>query len=222
MINTMNPEVDIYLNKVPNWQEELEKLRLIILDCHLTEELKWGVPIYTFQKNNILGINGFKDYCAVGFFKGSLLSDTYRVLFKAGKNSQAGSTMRFSSVTEIAEMEQVLKAYIFEAIEIEKSGLKIDYKKPEDLLIPDEFKLKLDEMSSLKAAFQALTPGRQKAYIFYFSEPKQPKTRELRIEKYIPRIMSGKGLNDCICGLSHKQPTCDGSHKYIQQEKHNP
>ncbi|WCK55998.1 YdeI/OmpD-associated family protein [Aneurinibacillus sp. Ricciae_BoGa-3] len=211
----MNPKVDVYLSKAKKWQEEMEKLRMIILDCGLSEELKWRIPCYTFQKNNIVMIQGFKEYCALGFFKGALLNDANGILIKPGENTQAGRQIRFTNVREIVEMEPILKAYIYEAIEVEKAGLKANFKKnPEP--IPEEFQNKLDEIPALKTAFDALTPGRQRAYILYFSAPKQSKTRESRVEKCMQQILNGKGLNDCTCGLSQKQPYCDGSHKYIR------
>jgi uncharacterized protein YdeI (YjbR/CyaY-like superfamily) len=211
----MNPKVDEYLSKAKRWQEEMEKLRMIILDCQLNEELKWRIPCYTFQKNNIVMIQGFKEYCALGFFKGALLNDANGILIKPGENTQTGRQIRFNNVREIVEMEPILKAYIYEAIEVEKAGLKVNFKKnPEP--IPEEFQNKLDEIPALKTAFYALTPGRQRAYILYFSAPKQSKTRESRVEKCMQQILNGKGLNDCTCGLSQKQPYCDGSHKYIR------
>lgn len=212
----MNPEVDVFINSAPKWQEELASLRMILLDCQLTEELKWNIPVYTYKKNNIIGISGFKDHCVISFFKGSLLSDELGILTKPGKNTQAGRWIKFKSVQEITELESTLKAYIFEAIEVEKAGLKVNTVKADELTIPDELQQKMVEMPELKTAFEALTPGRQKAYIYFFAEPKQLKTRETRIEKYIPRILNAKGLNDCICGLSHKQPSCDGSHKHLR------
>jgi uncharacterized protein YdeI (YjbR/CyaY-like superfamily) len=199
----MNPKVDFYFNKAHlpagkagNWQEEFEKLRTIVLDCQLTEELKWGCPCYTYQDRNIVLIHGFKEYCALLFFKGSLLNDDNGILIQQTENVQAGRQIRFTNVREIIEMESILKAYIFEAVEVEKAGLKVDFKKTEEYNIPEEFQIKLDEISVLKTAFEALTPGRQRAYIFYFSEPKQSKTREARIEKYVQQILNGKGLND--------------------------
>ncbi|SDW44669.1 Uncharacterized conserved protein YdeI, YjbR/CyaY-like superfamily, DUF1801 family [Marininema mesophilum] len=191
----MNPKVDIYLTKVYKWPEELEKLRMIVLDCGLTEELKWGAPCYTYQKSNIVIIGAFNDYCTISFFKGALLKDAHRILEKAGENTQAARLVRFTNVQEIVEIEPVLKAYIYEAIEVEKAGLKVNFKKnPEP--IPEEFQNKLDEIPALKTAFDALTPGRQRAYILYFSSPKQSKTRVSRIEKYKQKILDGKGLND--------------------------
>jgi uncharacterized protein YdeI (YjbR/CyaY-like superfamily) len=192
----MNPKVDVYLSKAQKWQEELEKLRMIILDCGLTEELKWGKPCYMFQKSNIVVIIPLKEYCALLFFKGALLNDANGILIKPGGNTQAGRQIRFSSVREIVEMETILKAYIHEAIEVEKAGLKVNFKKTTEFIIPEEFQNKLDEIPALKTAFDALTPGRQRAYIFYFSAPKQSKTRESRVEKFMRQILNGKGLND--------------------------
>jgi uncharacterized protein YdeI (YjbR/CyaY-like superfamily) len=195
-MNRMNPKVDVYLSKTKKWQEELEKLRMIILDCQLTEELKWGLPCYTFQKSNIVLIQVFKEYCALLFFKGALLNDANGILFKIGKNTQAGRQIRFTNVREIVEMETILKAYIYEAIEVEKAGQKVNFKKTTEFIIPEEFQNKLDEIPPLKTAFDALTPGRQRAYILYFSAPKQSKTRESRVEKCMQQILNGKGLND--------------------------
>ncbi|MBV9297622.1 MAG: YdeI family protein [Verrucomicrobia bacterium] len=195
-ISIMNPKVDIYLSKSKKWQEEMEKLRIIILDCQLTEELKWGKPCYTFQKSNIVLIIGFKKYCALLFCKGVLLSDANNILIKPGENTRAGRMIRFTNVREIDEMECVLKAYLYEAIEVEKAGLKVNFKKSAEFIIPEELQNKLDEIPALKTAFDALTPGRQRAYILYFSAPKQSKTRESRVEKSMQQILNGKGLND--------------------------
>ena len=192
----MNPKVDVFLSKAKKWQGEFEKLRMIILDCQLTEELKWGCPCYTFQKNNIVLIHGFKEYCALLFFKGALLNDANGILIQQTENVQAGRQIRFTNVREIVEMETILKAYIYEAIEVEKAGLKVNFKKTTEFIIPEEFQKKLDENPVLKTAFDALTPGRQRAYNLYFSEPKQSKTRESRVEKCIQQILNGKGLND--------------------------
>jgi uncharacterized protein YdeI (YjbR/CyaY-like superfamily) len=191
----MNPKVDNFLGKSKKWQAEIEKLRMIILDCQLTEELKWGKPCYTFQKSNVVIIQAFKEYCALMFCKGALLNDPNGILKKPGENTQAARQIRFINLREIVEMEPILKAYICEAIEVEKAGLKVDFKKnPEP--IPEEFLNELDEIPSLKTAFDALTPGRQRAYILYFSAPKQSKTRESRVEKCMQQILNGKGLND--------------------------
>jgi uncharacterized protein YdeI (YjbR/CyaY-like superfamily) len=190
-----NPKVDAYLSKAKKWQEEMEKSIMIILDCQLTEELKWGKPCYTFQKSNIVIIQGFKEYCALMFCKGALLNDAHSILIRPGESTQAGRQIRFINVREIVEMEPILKAYIYEAIEGEKAGLKVNFKKnPEP--IPGEFQNKLDEIPALKTAFDALTPGRQRAYILYFSAPKQSKTRESRVEKCMQQILNGKGLDD--------------------------
>jgi uncharacterized protein YdeI (YjbR/CyaY-like superfamily) len=195
-MNRMNPKVDVFISKAKKWQEEFEKLRMIILDCQLTEELKWGVPCYTFQKRNIVLIHGFKEYCALLFFKGALLQDANGILIQQTENVQAARQIRFTNVREIVEMEPILKAYIYEAIEVEKAGLKVNFKKTTEFIIPEEFQNKLDEIPALKTAFDALTPGRQRAYLFYFSQPKQSKTRESRVEKYLQQILNGEGLND--------------------------
>jgi uncharacterized protein YdeI (YjbR/CyaY-like superfamily) len=195
-MNRMNPKVDGYLRKAKKWQEELEKLRMIILDCQLAEELKWGKPCYTFQKSNIVVIIPLKEYCALMFCKGALLTDANGILIKPGENTQAGRWIKFTSVREIVEMETILKAYIYEAIEVEKAGLKVNFKKTTEFVIPEEFQNKLDEIPALKTAFDALTPGRQRAYILFFSAPKQSKTRESRVEKCMQQILHGKGLND--------------------------
>jgi uncharacterized protein YdeI (YjbR/CyaY-like superfamily) len=192
----MNPKVDFYFSKAKKWQEELEKLRKIILDCQLTEELKWGVPCYTFQKSNIVLIHGFKEYCAILFVKGALLNDAKGILIQQTENVQAGRQIRFTNVREMVEMEHIVKAYIYEAIEVEKAGLKVNFKKNTELIFPEEFQNKLDEIPALKTAFEALTPGRQRAYNLYFSAPKQSKTRESRVEKCMLQILNGKGLND--------------------------
>jgi uncharacterized protein YdeI (YjbR/CyaY-like superfamily) len=191
----MNPKVDVFLSKAKKWQEELKKLRMIILDCQLTEELKWGKPCYTFQKSNLVIIIPLKESCALMFCKGALLNDANDILIKPGENTQAGRWIKFTNVREIVEMETILKAYIYEAIEVEKAGLKVNFKRnPEP--VPEEFQNKLDEIPALKTAFDALTPGRQRAYILYFSAPKQSKTRESRVEKCMQQILNGKGLND--------------------------
>ena len=190
----MNPKVDEYLRKATKWQQEFKKLRMIILDCGLTEELKWGKPCYTFQQSNIVIIQGFKEFCALLFCKGALLNDPSGILKKFGW--QAARRIPFTNVREIVEMEPILKAYIHEAIEAEKAGLKVNFKKTTDFVIPEEFQNKLDEVPALKTAFEALTPGRQRGYILYFSAAKQSKTRETRVEKCMQQILNGKGLND--------------------------
>lgn len=192
----MNPKVDFYFNKEKRWQEEIEKLRSIILNCGLTEELKWGVPAYTYQKSNVVLIHTFKEYCAVLFFKGALLKDDKGILVQQTKNVQAARQVRFTSLQEVVKLQNTLKAYIYEAIEVEKAGLKVEFKKTTEFEMPEEFQKKLDKIPSLKKAFHALTPGRQRGYLLYFSQAKQAKTRESRIEKYIPNILNGKGLDD--------------------------
>ena len=195
-MNTMNPKVDFFFSKAKKWQGEFKKLRTIILDCGLTEELKWGVPCYTFQESNIVLIHGFKEYCAILFVKGALLKDAKRVLIQQTENVQSARQIRFTNVREIVKLEPILKAYIHEAIEVEKAGLKVKLKKTADYKIPKEFQNKLDENLALKEAFYALTPGRQRGYLYYFSQPKLSKTRESRIEKCTDRILDGMGLND--------------------------
>ena len=192
----LNPNVDFYFNKAKKWQEEIERLRTIILDCGLTEELKWGCPCYTFQKSNVVLIHVFKEYCAVLFFKGALLNDSNGILIQQTENVQAARQVRFTSIHEVAELAAILKSYIYEAIEAEKAGLKVELKNTREFVIAEEFQSKLNHIPALKAAFEALTPGRQRAYLLYFSAPKQSKTREARVEKYIPQILGGKGLDD--------------------------
>jgi uncharacterized protein YdeI (YjbR/CyaY-like superfamily) len=195
-MNKMNPKVDGYLRRAKKWQEELKKLRMIILDCQLTKELKWGKPCYTFQNSNVVIIIPFKESCALLFCKGALLKDANGILIQPTENTQAARQIRFTNVREIVQIEPILKAYIYEAIEVEKAGLEVNYKKTSDFKIPEEFQNKLDEVPALKAAFDALTPGRQRGYLLYFSAPKQSKTRVSRVEKCMPRILNGEGLND--------------------------
>lgn len=192
----MNPKVDFYFSKAKKWQEELKKLRTIVLDCHLAEELKWGVPCYTFEKKNIVLIHAFKDYCAFLFFKGALLKDPKGILIQQTENVQAARQVRFTSVKEITKLEKILKAYIYEAVEIEEAGLKVPLKKTKEFAVPEEFQTKLDKNAALKKAFYALTPGRQRGYLLYFSSAKQAATREARIKKYTEQILDGKGLDD--------------------------
>jgi len=195
-MNTTNPKVDWFFDKPTLWQKEYAKLRTLILDCGLDEELKWGCPCYTFGKKNIVLIHGFKEYCAVLFFKGALLQDAEGILIQQTKNVQVPRQVRFTNVQEIVRLRSTLKAYIYEAIEVERAGLKIRLKKPSDYKIPDEFAAKLDKNAALKKAFYELTPGRQKGYIFYFSQPKLSKTRAARVEKCIRPILDGKGLDE--------------------------
>ncbi len=195
-MNKTNPKVDGLLTKAKKWKEELQKLRTIVLDCGLNEEVKWRVPCYTFDKKNVVVIHGFKEYCAILFFKGALLKDPKGILIRQTENVQAGRQIRFTNFREIMAMEPILKAYIREAIEVEKAGLKVEKKKTAHFKVPEEFKNKLDQTPALKTAFHALTPGRQRAYLLYFSAPKQSKTRTSRVEKYLPQILNRKGLDD--------------------------
>jgi len=192
----MNPKVDWYFEKNEKWQKETRKLRTIILDCGLTEELKWGCPCYTYESRNVVLIHVFKEYCAVLFFKGALLADPDGILIQQTENVQAARQVRFTNIKEVKERERILKTYIYEAIEVERAGLQVKLKKTKDFKIPEEFQTKLDKMPSLKKAFDSLTPGRQRGYIFHFSQPKLSKTREARVEKYLKQILSGKGLDD--------------------------
>ncbi|OQP38884.1 hypothetical protein A4H97_19450 [Niastella yeongjuensis] len=191
----MNPRVDFFF-KSEKWHDEYEQLRSIVLDCGLTEELKWGCPSYSDAKKNIVLIHGFKDYCALLLFKGALLNDPKGILIQQTKNVQSARQIRFTNVKEIIRLAPTLKKYIKEAIEVERAGMKVTLKKTTDYAVPEEFQTKLDKMPALKRAFKELTPGRQRAYIFYFSQPKQAKTREARVEKYLKQILNGKGLDD--------------------------
>ena len=195
-MNQTNPKVDWFFNKPGQWQEAYEKLRALILDCGLAEELKWGCPCYAFEKTNIVLIHGFKEYCALLFFKGALLKDPDGILVQQTENVQAARQIRFTSAREIVKMKTTLKAYLKEAVRVEKAGLKVDLKKTSEFKMPDEFKNKLAGMADLKKAFSALTPGRQRGYLLYFSQAKQSKTRAARIEKAVPQILKGKGLDD--------------------------
>lgn len=195
-IENKNPKVDALFNNTKKWQAEMKELREIILQCSLTETIKWGQPCYTFNNSNVVLIHGFKEYCAILFFKGALLKDTEAVLIQQTKNVQSARQMRFTNIQQIVAIEKTLKAYVYEAIEIEKAGLKVELKKIRDLLFPEEFQNKLKQNKILKTAFEALTPGRQRAYNLFFSQPKQAKTREARIQKSISKILAGKGLND--------------------------
>lgn len=195
-MSIMNPKVDWFFNKPSRWQKEYEQLRMIALDCGLTEELKWGCPCYTLEKKNIVLIHGFKEYCAYLFFKGALLKDLKGILIQQTENVQSARQVRFTNINEIIKLQPALKSYIKQAIEVEKAGKKVELKKTSEFEIPEEFQIKLDKMPALKTAFHSLTPGRQRAYIFHFSQPKQSKTRESRVEKYLPQILKGKGLDD--------------------------
>ena len=214
----MNPKVDDFINNATKWQPEIKQLRLLLLDCGLTEEFKWRMPCYCFQGNNVVLIGSFKEFCTLSFFKGILLQDNNGLLNKPGENSQSMRFFKFTNTDEITEKQSIIKAYIYEAIEIEKAGLKVIFKSHEKLEPVEELQIAFDKNPLLKTAFNALTPGRQRAYNLHFSEAKQSKTRVTRIEKYTQRILNGKGINDCICGMSKKMPNCDGSHKYIREE----
>ena len=192
----MNPKVDWFFTKAGKWQKEFEQLRTIILDCDVIEELKWGQPCYRFEKSNIVLMHGFKEYCALLFFKGALLKDAKGILVQQTENVQAARQIRFTNVREIVKMKATLKKYIYEAIEVEEAGLKVNLKKTREFTMPEEFQNKLDKSPALKTAFKALTPGRQRGYLLYFSAAKQSKTREARVEKYMKRILDGKGLED--------------------------
>jgi uncharacterized protein YdeI (YjbR/CyaY-like superfamily) len=192
----MNPKVDWFFNKDTQWQEEYVKLRMIILDCGLTEELKWGQPCYTFNKSNIVLIHGFKEYCALLFFKGALMNDTHGILIQQTENVQSPRQVRFTNVVEIVELASTIKAYIHEAVEVEKAGLKVELKKTSEYKVPEEFQYKLNHIPALKEAFEKLTPGRQRGYLFNFSKPKLSKTRQEKIEQYIPKILAGKGWDE--------------------------
>ncbi|UNJ81418.1 YdeI/OmpD-associated family protein [Metabacillus dongyingensis] len=191
-----NRKVDGFLRKAKKWKEEFETLRNIVLDCELNEDIKWMHPCYMFENKNIVLIHGFKEYCALLFHKGALLKDPHGILIQQTENVQSARQIRFTNVQEIVEMETILKAYIYEAIEVEKAGLEVNFKKDTEFTIPEELQNKFDEIPALKTAFEALTPGRQRAYILYFSQPKQSKTRESRVEKCMEKILNGKGLND--------------------------
>lgn len=192
----MNPKVDFYFDKATTWKKEIEQLREIILDCGLNEELKWGCPCYTYNNTNVVLIHSFKEYCAVLFFKGALLSDPKELLIQQSQNVQSARQMRFTNLKEVVKQARNLKSYVYEAIEVEKAGLKVTLKKTSEYSVPEEFQQKLNKKATLKKAFEALTPGRQRAYLLHFSSAKQQKTREERIEMCIPQIMAGKGLND--------------------------
>ena len=210
----MNPEVDNFMANTSRWQLEIKALRSILLDCQLQEELKWRQPCYTFQGVNLAIIASFKSHCALSFLKGTLLQDANQLLVSPGENSQSVRYLSFTNVAEIRELEATLKSYVFEAIEIEKAGIKVVKIKSEDVSYCEELHVKLEEDSTFSQAFEALTPGRKRGYTLFFEAAKQTKTRESRIEQYRHRILMGKGINDCVCGLSKRMPNCDGSHKF--------
>jgi len=212
----MNKKVDTYLDNLNNFQQELKELRKIILDCTLDEAFKWKHPCYTYNDKNILLIHKFKEYCAISFFKGALLKDEKNILFQQTENVQSSRMLRFSEIKEIKKLESVIKSYIFEAIEVEKAGLNVKTKKVADFNVPEELSEKFDKNPEFQEAFKALTPGRQKGYLLHFGQAKQSKTRTTRIEKFEKRIFDGKGMNDCVCGLSKRMPNCDGSHNQLK------
>ena len=211
----MNPKVDTFLLNVKKWREELTVLRSIVMDSGLGEELKWGAPCYVHEQANVIIIQGFKDYFALLFFKGALMKDPQDLLHKPGENTQSGRQIRLTSMDEMLGQEEVLRAYIQHAIEVEKAGEKVAVKKTEEYAVPLELEESFAENSELQHAFYGLTPGRQRAYLLHFAEAKQSATRKARIEKYTQRILNGKGILDCWCGLSKRMPTCDGSHKQL-------
>lgn len=211
----MNPKVDAFLIKAKQWREELTILRSIVMDSGLGEELKWGAPCYVHEQANVIIMQGFKDYFALMFFKGALMKDPQDLLRKPGENTQSGRQIRMTSMDEMLGQEEVLRAYIQNAIEVEKTGNKVVVKKTEEYPVPSELEESFAENSNLQNAFYGLTPGRQRAYLLHFAEAKQSATRKTRIEKYTPRILNGKGILDCWCGLSKRMPACDGSHKQL-------
>mgnify|MGYP003672574369 CR=1 FL=1 len=215
----MNSKVDDYIEKAEKWQAELEQLRKILLTCGLTEEWKWRAPCYTFQGKNVMMLGALKESCVLSFFKGALLRDNKQILSRPGENTQAARIIRFTNMEGVLAMAATLRFYIFEAVEIEKAGLVVVKEEPQQQLLPEELVEILEENHAFKQAFEALTPGRQRAYNMFFSAPKQSKSRIARVEKYFQRILDGKGLNDCVCGLSKKLPGCDGSHKYLNADQ---
>jgi uncharacterized protein YdeI (YjbR/CyaY-like superfamily) len=212
----MNPSVDPFFMNLKVWREELLVLRSLVLECGLTEELKWSAPCYVQGKSNVIIIQGFKEYCALMFFKGALLKDEKGLLRAPGQNTQSGRLIPFTSLEQIIEQADILKAYIHEAIDNEKAGLKVVHKQVSDYPVPEELTDMFLKKPALKKAFEGLTPGRQRAYLLHFSEPKQSATRVTRIERMEDKIMNGKGMTDCWCGLSKRMPTCDGSHRQLQ------
>jgi uncharacterized protein YdeI (YjbR/CyaY-like superfamily) len=212
----MNPKINAFFEELTQWKDELLVLRNFVLDCLLHEEVKWGVPCFTHNGKNIVLIHGFKDYFALLFMKGALLQDSENILIQQTENVQSGRQIRFTSTEQLVAMEATIKAYILEAIEVEKAGLKIEHKKKEEYNIPEELTDKFKQDPTFQTAFEALTPGRQKGYLLHFSGSNNPKTRIARIDKYTSKILAGKGMTDCTCGLSKRIPNCDGSHKFAQ------
>lgn len=210
----MNKSVDIYIEKLNNWQAELNALRHLVLDCQLTETFKWKQPCYTYQNSNVVTLISFKDFCTLSFFKGALLKDSHNILEKPGPNSQSARYVKFTNTQQIEEKSAILKQYVYEAIEVEKAGLKVEFKKPSDMEFPTELIDAFKTSPELKTAFYNLTPGRQKGYLLHISGAKQSNTKVTRIKNATPRILIGKGIHDCICGKSKRMPRCDGSHKF--------
>ena len=217
-MNNKNKTVEEYISNSDKWRLEMEIIRSFLLECGLNEGLKWGVPCYMNQKTNLVLLGTFKEFLSLSFFKGALLQDAEKVLHKPGENSQSGRMFKFTHTSEIIQQEKTIKAYIFEAIEIEKSGLKVTFNKSIDLIFPDELLAKFEQDDTFKTSFFALKPGRQRGYNLFFSSSKQAKTREARIEKYRDRILNGLGINDCVCGLSKRMPQCDGSHNQLKED----
>jgi uncharacterized protein YdeI (YjbR/CyaY-like superfamily) len=215
IIEKMNQKIEDFFSSATQWQKEMELLRSLALACGLNEEFKWMHPCYTFKENNVIIIHGFKEYCAINFFKGALLQDADKLLVQQTENVQSARQLRFTNTEEIIKLEATIKAYIFEALEVEKAGLKVELKKHDDYIVPEELQHKIDNNPTFKTAYEALTPGRQRGYILHITAAKQAQTRTDRVEKCTPRILKGKGLTDCICGKSKRMPNCDGSHKYL-------
>ncbi|MEY3854669.1 MAG: hypothetical protein RIS68_683 [Bacteroidota bacterium] len=213
----MNPSVDPFFMNLKAWREELIVLRSLVLECGLAEELKWGSPCYVQGKSNVVIIQGFKEYCGLMFFKGALMTDEKGLLSKPGENTQSGRQIRFTSLQQIIDQADILKSYIQEAMDIEQAGLKVVHKQLNEYPVPEELTEIFSKNLALKQAFEGLTPGRQRAYLMHFSEPKQSATRITRIERMEDKIMRGKGMTDCWCGLSQRMPTCDGSHRQLKQ-----
>jgi uncharacterized protein YdeI (YjbR/CyaY-like superfamily) len=212
----MDNAVELYIQKAKKWQAEMTLLRSLLLGCGLEEAIKWGKPCYAKDEKNIIIIQAFKEHCALGFFNGALLKDTKGLLVKAGENSQAGRQMRFTSIQEIEKQTSQIRAYIKEAIQVQKAGTKLELPAKDETMQLDELTQAFKKKPALQKAFEALTPGRQRAYLIYFSGAKQAETRKTRIENYTAKILCGKGFNDCTCGLSKRMPNCDGSHKSLK------
>lgn len=218
----MKEEVTTYLTRLKKWREELTSLRAIVLDCGLEEDFKWMHPCYTYNGKNIVLLHEFKEYCAILFTKGALLEDPENILIQQTENTHSARQIRFNDTSEIEELEPIIEQYIKEAIEIEKSGLKVRKKKPSDFQLPEELEQEFEKSPEFKNAFYNLTPGRQKGYLLHFTQPKQSKTKLQRIEKNRQRILDGFGFNDCVCGLSQRKPNCDGSHRQLEPATQKP